>query len=70
MGMSESIVIMDGARRTPRADILEGNQKPGLFSQLLFILLFRKMLIYIGFLQVMETKFPVLMILLKRNSQQ
>jgi acetyl-CoA acetyltransferase family protein len=33
MGMSESIVIMDGARRTPRADILEGNQKPGLFSR-------------------------------------
>jgi len=28
-----SIVILDGARRTPRADILENNQKPGLFSR-------------------------------------
>jgi acetyl-CoA acetyltransferase family protein len=28
-----SIVILDGARRTPRADILVDNQKPGLFSR-------------------------------------
>jgi len=27
------IVILDGARRTPRADILINNQKPGLFSR-------------------------------------
>jgi acetyl-CoA acetyltransferase family protein len=29
----ESIVILDGARRTPRADILENNRAPGLFSR-------------------------------------
>jgi acetyl-CoA acetyltransferase family protein len=28
----ESIVILDGARRTPRADILINNREPGLFS--------------------------------------
>jgi len=28
-----SIVILDGGRRTPRADILENNQGPGLFSR-------------------------------------
>jgi acetyl-CoA acetyltransferase family protein len=33
MVANESIVILDGARRTPRADILENNQKPGLFSR-------------------------------------
>ncbi len=33
MGLSESIVILDGARRTPRADILINNQEPGLFSR-------------------------------------
>ena len=31
---SDSIVILDGARRTPRADILINNREPGLFSQL------------------------------------
>ena len=29
-----SIVILDGARRTPRADILIDNREPGLFSHL------------------------------------
>jgi acetyl-CoA acetyltransferase family protein len=29
----DSIVILDGARRTPRADILVQNKKPGLFSR-------------------------------------
>jgi acetyl-CoA acetyltransferase family protein len=29
----ESIVILDGGRRTPRADILENNRGPGLFSR-------------------------------------
>jgi acetyl-CoA acetyltransferase family protein len=29
----ESIFILDGARRTPRADILEDNRGPGLFSR-------------------------------------
>jgi len=31
--MKESIVILDGGRRTPRADILKGNKYPGLFSR-------------------------------------
>jgi len=31
--MKNSIVILDGARRTPRADILINNQEPGLFSR-------------------------------------
>jgi acetyl-CoA acetyltransferase family protein len=31
--MTESIVILDGARRLPRADILVGNREPGLFSR-------------------------------------
>ncbi len=30
----KSIVILDGARRTPRADILINNREPGLFSEL------------------------------------
>jgi acetyl-CoA acetyltransferase family protein len=30
---TESVFILDGARRTPRADILENNQGPGLFSR-------------------------------------
>lgn len=30
---NQSIVILDGARRTPRADILVNNREPGLFSQ-------------------------------------
>jgi acetyl-CoA acetyltransferase family protein len=30
---NHSIVILDGARRTPRADILVDNKKPGLFSR-------------------------------------
>jgi len=30
---SQSIVILDGARRTPRADILINNREPGLFSR-------------------------------------
>ena len=34
MGNDTSIVILDGARRTPRADILVNNQAPGLFSDL------------------------------------
>jgi acetyl-CoA acetyltransferase family protein len=33
MGKDETIVILDGARRTPRADILVDNKKPGLFSR-------------------------------------
>ena len=32
--MSTSIVILDGGRRTPRADILINNREPGLFSRL------------------------------------
>jgi acetyl-CoA acetyltransferase family protein len=31
--MKDSIVILDGARRTPRADILIKNKEPGLFSR-------------------------------------
>ena len=33
MGNDRSIVILDGARRTPRADILINNKEPGLFSR-------------------------------------
>jgi acetyl-CoA acetyltransferase family protein len=33
MGNNGSIVILDGGRRTPRADILVDNKKPGLFSR-------------------------------------
>ena len=33
MGSDRSIVILDGGRRTPRADILINNKKPGLFSR-------------------------------------
>ncbi len=33
MGKDTSIVILDGGRRTPRADILVDNKKPGLFSR-------------------------------------
>jgi len=33
MGKDNSIVILEGARRTPRADILIDNKKPGLFSR-------------------------------------
>ena len=33
MTNSNAIVILDGARRTPRADILIDNKKPGLFSR-------------------------------------
>jgi acetyl-CoA acetyltransferase family protein len=33
MGSNGSIVILDGGRRTPRADILVDNKKPGLFSR-------------------------------------
>jgi acetyl-CoA acetyltransferase family protein len=33
MSSSESIVILDGARRTPRADILINNREPGLFAR-------------------------------------
>ena len=33
MASNGSIVILEGARRTPRADILINNQKPGLFSR-------------------------------------
>jgi acetyl-CoA acetyltransferase family protein len=33
MATSEAIVILDGARRTPRADILVNNKEPGLFSR-------------------------------------
>ncbi len=32
MALSEPIVILDGARRTPRADILIRNREPGLFA--------------------------------------
>ena len=32
MGRDSTIVILDGGRRTPRADILVDNQRPGLFS--------------------------------------
>ena len=32
-GNNESIVILDGGRRTPRADILIDNKKPGMFSR-------------------------------------
>ena len=31
--VDQSIVILEGARRLPRADILEGNKSPGLFSR-------------------------------------
>ena len=34
MATDTSIVILDGGRRTPRADILVANRSPGLFSQL------------------------------------
>ncbi len=33
MGKEHSIVILDGGRRTPRADILINNKAPGLFSR-------------------------------------
>ncbi len=33
MATSEAIVILDGARRTPRADILVNNKEPGLYSR-------------------------------------
>jgi acetyl-CoA acetyltransferase family protein len=33
MAIDRSIVILDGARRTPRADILINNREPGLFSR-------------------------------------
>ncbi len=33
MSSSDSIVILDGGRRLPRADILVDNRKPGLFSR-------------------------------------
>lgn len=33
MANHDAIVILDGARRTPRADILENNKAPGLFSR-------------------------------------
>lgn len=33
MGKDNTILILDGGRRTPRADILINNQKPGLFSR-------------------------------------
>jgi acetyl-CoA acetyltransferase family protein len=33
MSTKEKIVILDGARRTPRADILVDNKKPGVFSR-------------------------------------
>jgi acetyl-CoA acetyltransferase family protein len=33
MDNGKSVVILDGARRTPRADILVNNRKPGLFSR-------------------------------------
>jgi acetyl-CoA acetyltransferase family protein len=33
MGRSSSIVIVDGGRRLPRADILHQNKEPGLFSR-------------------------------------
>lgn len=34
MSSEKTIVILDGGRRTPRADILVANSKPGLFSKL------------------------------------
>ncbi len=33
MSQTDSIVILDGAKRTPRADILINNKEPGLFSR-------------------------------------
>lgn len=33
MNTDDPIVILDGARRTPRADILKNNREPGLFSR-------------------------------------
>ncbi len=33
MGADSSVVIVDGGRRLPRADILLGNREPGLFSR-------------------------------------
>ena len=33
MAKETSIVILDGGRRTPRADILINNNEPGLFSR-------------------------------------
>jgi acetyl-CoA acetyltransferase family protein len=33
MATNDAIVILDGARRTPRADILVNNREPGLFSR-------------------------------------
>src|SRR5512145_1660783 len=33
MGNDRSIVIVDGGRRLPRADILHQNKEPGLFSR-------------------------------------
>ncbi|MBK9648987.1 MAG: hypothetical protein IPO67_28215 [Deltaproteobacteria bacterium] len=33
MSKDTSIVILDGGRRTPRADILVDNKSPGLFSR-------------------------------------
>lgn len=33
MGKDSAVFILDGARRTPRADMLINNQKPGLFSR-------------------------------------
>ena len=33
MSKTESVVILDGGRRTPRADILVDNREPGLFSR-------------------------------------
>src|SRR5512139_2985608 len=33
MGRSASVVIVDGGRRLPRADILHQNREPGLFSR-------------------------------------
>jgi hypothetical protein len=32
---TRTIVILDGGRRTPRADILVNNKEPGLFSRFL-----------------------------------
>ena len=33
MGKDSSIVILEGGRRTPRADILVANKEPGLFAR-------------------------------------
>ncbi len=33
MGMDKPVVIIDGGRRTPRADMLVNNSSPGLFSR-------------------------------------